>query len=294
MKFLIPTFILAFSLMLSSCEKEIDFKGDVSAPRLVLNGIVELDSNFTVFLERSTFFLDNSPQSSQAISEGATLIVKNLDNNQTYSMNASTEGNRYVFPFTVTPNTRYSIEVSHPDYPSISSEMKTLSGVQIISVDTSSYEQNFDSRLRFEVKWNDNASEENYYLVQVILTDVWDEGSYTYPLYVSSTDPAVDNSGNTGIDGSLNDVPFLALSDATFNGGQKTLKFESYNPFYWGGDETTLKIQIISMSKEVFMYKKSVDLFLQQDFFSEPVKVFSNILNGFGIFGFTSTSSWDL
>lgn len=284
----IKFFILAATLGLFSCEKEIVFKGDVSAPRLVINGIVELDSSFQIHLERTTFFLDNSPPSNAAISSGATVIVKNLTTNDTYTMSQSTEGSLYKFPFLVTPNTLYSIEVNHPDFPAISAEMKTLSGIQILGLDTSSVMQSDESILRYDLTFNDNPNEENYYLVHVISSQVWDTEEYFYPMFIGSKDPAVDNSQNTDIDGSASYKSYILLSDATFNGSQKTLRFESSNPYYWGGTETSMTVELFSITKEVFLYRKSVSLFQEQDFFSEPVKVFSNILNGFGIFGFTS------
>lgn len=294
-KFAILLFLSATILL--SCEKEIDFKGDSSEPRLVLNALVELDSTFRVHLERSRFFLDNSPQSDMAITSGATVVVRNLNTNQSYEMTTSTIGSLYEFPFTVTPNTNYSIEISHPDYIAISATTKTLSAVPIVSIDTTSVFQNNENRLRFELKFNDPSGYENFYLIQVELTEVFNEqDTLTYPMYLSSNDPAIDNSGNTDIDGSTYDMPYLILEDRTFNGGSKTLVFTSYNPFYWSSpmESTRLKVKLTNMNKETYMYFNSVNLFNQQDFFSEPVKIFSNILEGFGIFGFMSYSEIEL
>jgi hypothetical protein len=283
------------TLFLISCQKEIDFKGDVSEPRLVLNALVELDSAFRVHLARSRFFLDNSPQSDMAIASGATVTVKNLSTNQTYVLTESTAGSLYEFPFVVTANTNYSIEVSHPDYNAISATTKTLSAVPIISIDTSSIFQNNESRLRFELKFNDPAADENFYLIHVELQEVYETDTFSYPLYITSSDPAIDNSGNTDIDGSTYDMPYLALEDKTFNGGTKTLVFTGYNPFAWSSDPSSkLTVKLTNMNRETFLYFKSVNLFGQQDIFSEPVKIFSNILEGFGIFGFMSYSEVEM
>ena len=274
-------------ILISSCEKEIPFDGKISAPRLVLNAIVDLDSTFSIFLERSTFFLDNSSSTNLHITEGATVVVKNLSNNVSYTLTESTSGSRYDFPFLVTPNTAYSIEVNHPDFNPISSQMRTLSSVQILNLDTAIVQQNFESKLRFELTWNDNPSEDNFYFIHVIQNSAWDQG-YFYPMFLETKDPAVDNSQNTDVDGSTYSTPYILITDATFNGGQKTLRFETYNPYYWSEEDIALRVELISMTKEVYLYRKSVGLHQNQDFFSEPVKVFSNILNGFGIFGFMS------
>jgi hypothetical protein len=39
------------------------------------------------------------------------------------------------------------------------------------------------------------------------------------------------------------------------------------------------------MNKETYLYYVSTQANINSDFFSEPVKVLSNIENGFGIFG---------
>ncbi len=278
----------AILILTNACRKEISFKGDVSDPRLVLQGIVELDSTFKVKLERSVFFLDSSPQTEHAINSGAIVVVKNLNTNESFTLTQSDGDGYYVFPFNVTAGTNYSIEVAHPEYKSIGAEMKTLSGVQIVSLDTSSVMQNSESILKYELKWNDPASEENYYMIQVMATQIWDTETYTFPIFIGSKDAAVDNAQNTDIDGSVGYAEYLLISDQSFNGALKTLRFESQNPFFFGSEQTTLHVELISMTKEVYQYRKSISLFMQQDFFSEPVKIFSNILNGFGIFGFAS------
>ncbi len=83
-----------------------------------------------------------------------------------------------------------------------------------------------------------------------------------------------------------------AFSDVLFEGKEKTfeLNFWSYvsdsaqnQPIY--------TYQLINMNKETFLYYQSAKKHMNSDpFLSEPIKVYSNIENGFGIFGTRFTS----
>lgn len=280
---------LSISLILfGACQKEIEFKGNAKANVLVLNGVVENDSVFSVFLERSSFFLSSEVSGANEISSGALIKVTNLTSGEVFTMTQSTVGNRYDFPFVTASNTRFKIEVSHPSYPSISSEMTTISKVNITSVDSVTVIKNQENRLKVNFKWND-PSEENYYMVLIKQAVSAPDFEYTEYLYMESTDPSIDNTNNTDIDGSVYPVNSYLFDDKKFNGQQKEIDFVcSY--YYPNNDPLNpvteiISCELISMNKETYLYYVSMQANVESDFFSEPVKVLSNIKNGFGIFG---------
>ena len=52
--------LLAFSfIFLTSCEKEIEFNGEHTAPRLVINSLIEAGQPVSARIGKSIFFLDN-------------------------------------------------------------------------------------------------------------------------------------------------------------------------------------------------------------------------------------------
>ncbi len=55
----ISCIILLCALLFCACEKEIEFKGDVKKPVLVLNGYLTPDENVTVHLSKSRFVMDD-------------------------------------------------------------------------------------------------------------------------------------------------------------------------------------------------------------------------------------------
>lgn len=288
-KFTIGLMVL---LSLFSCRKEIDFNGDTSESRLVVNGVVEMDSTFAVNVEKSTFFLDNNFNQNKFITSGATLTLENQNTGEIYVVTDPLYGSYYEFPFMVTPNTSYSIKVEHESFNTVTSSTQTLSKTPIINVDTTSLESEDGQRLQFSLNWNDPAGEENYYMIRVkeSYDSIFEYGSSENFLQINSKDPSVEEINNSDIDGSTYDLNYLLLSDALFNGAEKTIDFSIYHPFYWSEDSKKIEVMLISMNKETYLYFKSVQFHQPDDFFSEPVKIYNNIEEGFGIFGFLSYS----
>jgi hypothetical protein len=279
-------FVAILSVLLFACQKEIKYKGSGSKSLLVLNAVVENDSIFSVYLEKSVFFLSAEQNSSKHITSGATITVKNITTGEEFVVSNPTVENRYDFPFVVSPNTSYSIQVEHADYPTISATMISASVIPLLSVDTISVIKNNQSILKSTLTWNDPL-DENYYMIRVNM-DVEDvEYSYSQLLYISSTDVAIDNSENTDISGNVYDVHELLFDDKKFNGKQKKLEINSNFATYYFSPDVNIKLTyyLISMNKETYLYYRSALKNLYMDEFSEPVKVYSNIKNGFGIFG---------
>lgn len=280
-------FILLIAVLsLFACQKEIEYKGPGKKSVLVLNAVVENDSTFRVYLEKTIFFLSSEAENAKHITSGATIVVKNETTGEIFTETTPTEANRYDFPFITAANTTYSIEVSHPDFESISAKMTTAGVIPLISVDTNFIIKEQMGYLKSTLTWND-PSGENYYVLRVI--EHYDDGevSYSYPAYLSSTDVAIDNSENTDIDGSVYPVSEFYFTDETFNGTQKKMdilfSFYPENPEF--PTDRSYTYTLVSMNKESYLYYLSMKKNVNSGFFSEPVKVYSNITNGFGIFG---------
>ena len=128
-------FILLIAVLsLFACQKEIEYKGPGKKSVLVLNAVVENDSTFRVYLEKTVFFLSSEAESAKHITSGATIVVKNETTGETFTETTPSEANRYDFPFTTAANTTYSIEVSHPDFESISAKFVGLLMLNIFNM----------------------------------------------------------------------------------------------------------------------------------------------------------------
>ncbi len=75
----------------------------------------------------------------------------------------------------------------------------------------------------------------------------------------------------------------ICFSDIQFNGRSES--FDAYYPIYSEFDSTKIYAQLISISAEYYKYIKSIVLYKSSNdnLFSEPVQVYSNVQNGFGI-----------
>ena len=76
MKNTILTFIvIATAIFLNSCEKEIEFKGEQTDSRLVINSVVEPGQSVKARISKSVFFLDNNENTKVPSDLVATLYV---------------------------------------------------------------------------------------------------------------------------------------------------------------------------------------------------------------------------
>jgi hypothetical protein len=276
---------ILFLTLLFACQKEIEYDGPGRDPRLVVNAIVKVDSTFTVYLERTSFFLSEEPIEARYISSGATITVTNNTTGQSFVMTQATSGNRYDFPFTTQALTNYSIEVSYPDYPTVYASMTSVPNVALQSVDTMQVVYDNQQMMQGTFNWSDPPGK-NYYLIKIIEDYSDPFYSYSSPVSMLSLDPAIDNSENQDIFGEIYFTNRFLFTDETFDGQNKSLIVKFFRSFY---QDPTVSFQqhfqLITLNEETYNYYKSTDKSLGSSFFSEPVKVFNNITNGFGIFG---------
>ncbi|MBT7464584.1 MAG: DUF4249 domain-containing protein [Bacteroidetes bacterium] len=199
---------------------------------------------------------------------------------------------------------KYSIEVSSPDFEKvllsedIAPQEVPISDVSIIIKD-SSFQKWIDYEGReyyggnvegsFNILFSDPANIENYYSLSVFYLDsVYD---YEDPseiqiqkrlLYISSDDSAIENDED-----SYNQ---LLLRDVLFNGQDYQLKVDFNDWNSRKGRE--YYVELTSLQRAGYFYKKSIDDYSSaaNDPFAEPVQIFCNIKNGYGIFsGFFTT-----
>ena len=67
--------LLISAILLASCEKEIEFKGEQIDPKLVINSIVEPGQPVKAYISKSIFFLDNDSNMQAPDDVVATLYV---------------------------------------------------------------------------------------------------------------------------------------------------------------------------------------------------------------------------
>lgn len=278
--------ILIFIVVLTcaSCLKELDYDSELSEKKLVINALCEVGQPMTIQLERTITF-DNLNDTNNKITSGATITVTNQNTGQVYTQSVPSSENFYDFPFTVASNTTYTIVVSHPDYETVSSTMTANSIVPIISIDTISKFNEGEPRLEATFNFQDPPGK-NYYLVRVSTLYIDSTYSYSNSNFVCN-DLSVGSSLNQDVFGDNYGQAYYVFTDELFDGQTKSLKVDSYNPFYWqiSGSINKVEYELVTLNEDSYKYYKSLIIQSYTDpTFSEPAKLFTNVLNGYGIF----------
>ncbi len=294
-KYIIP--VVSLFLLLSACEKSEkidDFP--LRPPKLVVNCYFTPDSIWQFQVSKSLSVLDNAKLS--LVNGAKILLYKNsvlID-----SVSKQNENYWYEIPENLPEEgAKYSIAVTAPKFKDTvrASNRLPLSvpidTVSLTILDSSfSYiinpDGNYDEwgylKGSFHVRFTDPAHVENYYELSAYYYDTvyFDETHTNYSIvkfYVSVTsdDPAVANS-------SSNSGGSLFLPDELFDGKTHTiaLNFEDFG----AKKERKYHIKMASLSKAAYLYRKTVQQYQtsQNDPFSEPVQIYSNIQHGYGIF----------
>ncbi len=199
----------------------------------------------------------------------------------------------------------YSIEVSSPDFgktllaKEYTPQAVTVSNVSVVLTDSSYYEGiNYDGRRyyggnvegNFNILFTDPTIIDNYYQLSIFYNDtIYSQDSLEYDLYryelpISSDDGAIQNDGDN--------PARLLLTDNIFDGQDYQLKV-NFND--WRARRgKTYYIELISLNRSGYLYRKSIDDYNQarNDPFAEPVMVYCNIENGYGIFSGYSTDTY--
>ncbi len=269
MRFLI---IISVVIFLSSCEKYIDMEIPDNGRKMVANCLYSDTGNVTLNLTLSRFILDDAPYNPLS---GATVELYE-DNNFVGLLTETNQGIYSFTGFTPNPGSNHKIIISK-DGVALTA-YSYLPDIQSISFfDTSRVQRDYYEYLRFRFSINDPADTENFYMIGFTIKEQWtEENSEIYSIYFLTDEPAIEEYVMDG---------YGIFSDESFSGQTKFMDFdlELYN---FPSDTNILYVNFLSISKDMYMYIKTMNAQRANDSpFSEPVMVYTNIVNGFGIFG---------
>ena len=307
--------------LLSSCEKQIEFNGEQSDPKLVINSLVETGQPVTAHISKSYFFLD-APDTSAPEDLVASLYVNgNLIGELTPGFDTIWEYydleeyslvpnfcNDYrpqagdVVKITATANGFDEVEGATSPLPKAVDFQYDLTLTEWSSTyyhpyyDGSGYEE--DSVLwvngTFEMTINltdPNPKQLDYFRLIADRGKGNYSGENWYYLSFDYDDPifGVGLNENEIIDISdLDTRPEGVFTDALFDGSTYRLKlkvmFECHVGEELNPDFFRVPFRLEHLTKEYYNYLNTSDQgdeFTQ--FFAEPIQTYSNVTNGFGI-----------
>lgn len=334
--------IFAILFIFVSCEKNIEFKGEITDPQVVVNSYITPDSVVSAHISESRFFLNDSTTFRNINNADVAVWV-----NGTFKEKMSLVG-QGIYKGTYKPVVGETIKlvVNVPSKKEVTCEANIYPQPVINSIDTVGIRlgeyylfdySNYSSgapmlsdtigtyslhQINYTLKFSDNGNEKNYYRLSVLTkryytqtdsvthvqtqreSDIYDFFSFTDVVSGKNTknDPMSLVGGDNYIE------TYNVFSDELFNGKTYSLTFSTtntifnYRPTYKFGsknpDKTTISIYLQSISKEYYLYLKSrAAASGGENFFSEPIQIYNNIVGGIGILGSYSTSkavSFDL
>ncbi|PID93403.1 MAG: hypothetical protein CSA95_07970 [Bacteroidetes bacterium] len=278
--------------LLFSCTKIIEFDGEVSKPKLVVNSIVTPDSTFKVNVSESRFFLDNAPMKKI---EDATVKILSQEGTLLATLSHTDKGN-YEGELKPTINTNYRVEVVAPNFDKASASMSIVPSIPITSFDTLSVFEEYDFNLSTTIHFSDPGNERNYYRVRgdIQLMEIDPETGelrelerYIPWFYID--DPVINGAGDDDfVENEYN--PYNLFNDDLINGKAYSLTIPLH--LYGSGNIFIVHLFLESLSEEYYTYLKSVSEYQESgdNPFTEPVPIYSNIENGIGFFGGYSSS----
>ncbi len=223
----------------------------------------------------------------------------------------------------------YRLEISNEDFSDVSTETVLLPPLSILSVDTMTVSDEsvytdygesaeYGKKMQFKLKIKDRGREAEYFFVSVCAQNPIYRidtltGKYTFKgfggayksLPSDSDDPIFMNDNSYSF---LEGFEGFVLNDHLFNKGEYNLEISVNfdNHYNRGGgspfgmeelpDSIPVRIKFFSICEDLYKYIISYNKAEETEFnpFSQPVKVFSNVQNGLGIFSGYSVTDYDL
>lgn len=297
------------ALLVSSCEKVIEFEPDEVTPYVVMISRPESDSLVTVSLSRSQFFLDEGTSVSYIDDATVTLHVGDATYDGTYS--TASHNGCYQFGVRPHPGDSLYLEATVPGVEgtvSAGTRMPVMPTVEVLDyvIEKSRYSSYYyNHKLTFRLK---GGSGREYYSLSLSsctpivregeTTAEWDTVNGVFDGLYFRCEDAILNDIDVETVFDRNEGTFggrvLNVSNELFKDGEHVFTFEFEHENYYlmptDCDEIPVWLKVSSISPELYRYNQSVESQgFGDDLFSEPVQVLCNINGGIGIFGATTS-----
>lgn len=293
--------LLVFTAIITliSCETQLEIELPPQESKLVLNEVLYSDSTLKAEVSKSISILENEFDLSVT---GATVNLYENEVLMGQMQEAPNEPGKYFSNVIPSTNNYYKITVAKDSYETIEGSTFFHEASPITQVESSlqpSYNDPFGGEYnyrRFNVTFSDPATEVNFYNISVYTKSCYIDinGDSTCSFYRSSIEAVYDPVLNAA----SNDFTYydfgIPFDDSYFNGNNYTLSFDVWAEVYDGeefaGSDSTYYIVLGTTDEAFYNYNKSISAynFANGNPFAEPVQVYSNIQNGFGVLGSNS------
>jgi len=288
-------FFILLVTTINSCEKVIPFTGEVTQPKIVINSLFQSDNFWEVHLSSSLSVIDTGTLSNL---ENASVLILDNQNNLVEVLSHDSLG---FYKGTTMPQAgqQYSIEVSAPSYASVTAEDQLPDSINISNVDTSSSSIGDNERMDISITFTDPINFRNFYRIEIEVGLVYEDDFGTmeyfeFPASMILEDPVFENYGGGPVEQGL-------FTDNSFDGEEKTIEIQIDNIIKEFDKVDELEIDHITLflyniTEPTYLFSKSYQVYQSAtgNPFAQPVQVYSNVTNGFGIFAGAQVNTYDI
>jgi hypothetical protein len=265
---------------LISCEMVSDVNVPAEEPKITLNATFVPDSVFNVKLSSSQYILSMAPI--QPISKAKVFVFENgnlydtltertpgkyislrnrkSEKGKSYKIQVQAEGFETVESQSYIPEEVQLKDVKYIQRQGYSEMYGSYNSViEATIVDPGTEKDNYEFKLFVEQHWTNHQTQETMVSVRSV------------GIFID--DPALGESQN------------VIFNDSYFNGKEIKIHIKVYSSF--SSTKTKFLLRARKLSNELYKYKITSELQSEGDGdpFAQPVTVFNNVTNGFGIFG---------
>ncbi|MCH4896721.1 DUF4249 domain-containing protein [Marinilabiliaceae bacterium JC040] len=277
--------LLIICLSICSCkDKEIEFTGDEAKTLLVLSSNFSTDSIIKIHVSKSYSVIKSKPKND--INDSNTTITLKDAKGNLIPLSYSEKSNAFVSTEKPKQGQKFTIEASSKGVDSASASVEIPEEVAIQNVAMSAgSSDDYSDRTEIKISFID-PKENNYYKLTLYKKSELVSGGYLAVEYKSKDQ--IFRSSYSGIGNIREDeeIKVGVFNDEMFSGKEKSISINcaSYD-LNFSFDKVYIKLETIS--KDYFLFLKSFSQYLETDDspFTEPVQIWSNVINGAGIVG---------
>jgi hypothetical protein len=268
-------------LLISACDLVVDIDVPFDKKQLVVNCYFNPDSVWKADISLNKHILDTLEHSRV---ENALVIIYENDlpidtlSHQKFGGYKSDSGKPL-------PGKTYRIQVAAKNYDPVSAHSYVPVPVLKTSLEASADLEN-DYKTKITVRFQDNGTEKNFYQIKAYVHYLSLNRDLSIREGLSPIQFSIDNPAEQAIVGDWNEGVFF--NDVLFNGNEKELTLTTH----YGTAGFIAEVR--SISEDLYRYEttRSLQQSIDGNPLAQPINVYSNIQNGFGIFaGYASSTS---
>jgi hypothetical protein len=281
--------IILLLFLFTACELIVDVDVPFDGEQIVVDSFFDPDSLWKVTLSLNRHILDPNEINFKRVSDA---VIEIHDENGLVTTLQYTENGKYV-SLTEKPaaEKQYTMFVNSLKYGTVNAVSHAPVVTLIKSVEREDIIKGNERFTVFRLKIHDKKETKDFYHLKVDYTQEQYNNqsgeirSFTRSIPIGSDNPELSDQFISAEQG-------LLIKDVLFNGEETEIKFRIDAGHLSGITEFSIALKSISEDYFRYMATRQLQKEINGDPFAQPVNVFNNVTNGFGIFAGLSTSAY--